>query len=214
MLFLQANRLEKSARPQGDQFALITIGPALAHAGYAAEYERFCHEAITRYSAITDPVDATMLLKSCLLMPASESVMERLQPVSDNLTTILGTPNHRHAVDPFQGSFTALSLAMHAYRSGDFAGALEWNRKCLASPDTNQVRIATAHVVSAMAAQRLNQTEQAKTELSQARAIFETPFEEGVAYPRGAGNGLWQDWAIARVLEREATGIVEGRGGR
>jgi hypothetical protein len=59
-----------------------------------------------------------------------------------------------------------------------------------------------------MAAQRLGQPGLARAELALAREFFAGPFARDVYYPRGEGQGHWQDWAIARVLEREAAALI------
>jgi tetratricopeptide (TPR) repeat protein len=212
VLFLQANRLDKSAAPQGDPLVLISVGPSLVEAGYLAEYERFRDETIERYGKLSHPIEASILLKACMLSPLPGPVLARVRPIGQGVAPVL-EPNHPGAMDAYQSAFTAMSLGMLAYREGDFEKAIELGRKCLAYPDANQARAATSQSVMAMAAQRLGRPEMARVELARARAMFAGPFNQDSINPRGQGNGIWQDWAIARVMEREASTLIEGGSG-
>jgi len=214
VLFLQANRLEKSAKPQGDPMVWISVGPALVQAGYFAEYERFRDEVISRSGELTNPVDAGILFKGVLLTPAQEPMLARLRPMTPRMSAALADPNPPSWLDTYQSAFVALALAMEACRREDFAGAVEWSGKCLAYPNANQARAATAHAVGAMAFHGLGQEEQARVELARARAIFAGPFNQDAFYPRGEGNGLWQDWGVARAMVSEAADLIEGKPAR
>jgi hypothetical protein len=183
---------------------LIAIAPTLVEAGNLSEYERFRLETIERYGKTTDPIEVSILLKACLLAPADEALLARLRPYAAELATIVSTPNHPKAMDAYQSAFTALTLSMMAYQSGNFTGALTWSRLCLAVPDANQAREAAARAVVAAAAARLGKLDEARSHLAKADAIFAGPFDRDVYYPRGKGQGHWLDWAIARVLLREA----------
>ncbi|MEO5714633.1 MAG: serine/threonine-protein kinase [Luteolibacter sp.] len=206
-LFLQANRLDQSPSALNNMMLMMAIGPTLVEAGRVTDYSRFREETITRNENVADLIAISGLLKACLLMPADKALLARMRPQTEKLATVQG-------MDAYQSAFAALSLAMMAYRSGDFNGALEWRDKCLAYPDSNQARAGTIHAVAAMAAQRLGRTEQARTELAMARAMFVGPFDRDALLPRGKGNGYWLDWAIARVLVREAAGMIDGKGSR
>jgi hypothetical protein len=207
-LFLQANRLDKSVLSSSTMMSVLAVGPTLVEAGSFAEYERFRDEAIARNEKTADPMLIASLLKASLLTPAEDRLLARLRPATEKLTAVLTVPNHPQAQGAYQSAFSALSLAMMAYRAGDFNGALEWCAKGEAYPDANQARSAAIHAVAAMAARKLDRPEQARLELARARAIFAGPFNRDVMYPRGEGNGVWFDWVIARVLEREAAGLL------
>jgi eukaryotic-like serine/threonine-protein kinase len=203
LLLLQANRLHQGKPPEGGLLVLIAIAPTLVEAGRFPEYAHFREETLARYGNTTDLIDCSILLKACLLRPADKELLVRLKPNADVLKAAL----ERGALDAYQSAFAALSLAMIAYRSGDDHAALEWSRKCLASPDANQARTAAAQSLVALAAHRLSLPDVAKPALEQAEAIFAGPFDRDVYYPRGQGNGHWLDWAIARVLMQEASSV-------
>lgn len=145
----------------------------------------------------------SILLKVSLLIPADESLRVRLSPFAKELDAILNTPGDPRTMDAYQSAFTALSLGMMACRSGDFVGASEWSRRCLAYPDENQARAATAHAIFSLAARKLGHGPEADAGMARAREIFSGSFAQDI-YPRGRGNGYWMDWAIARVWLKEA----------
>ena len=207
LLFLQAGRVNQGQTAEGGLIVLIAIAPTLVEAGRTSEYAHFREESIARYGNTRDAVECSILLKASLLRPAGEAFLARLKPQAQALKDSIG------GLDAYQGGFAALSLAMMAYRCGDFSAALEWSRQCLASPDANQARSAAAQALVAMAAQKLGQPAVAKPALEQAQTIFTGPFDRDVYFPRGQGNGHWLDWAIARVLVSEAAGLVAGNGG-
>jgi hypothetical protein len=207
-LFLQANRLDHSPASPNNYMQLICIGPTLVEGGKLAEYDRFCEEVAVRGEKATDPASIAGLLKTTLLTPANEALLARLRPQAKKLATILTTPNHPKDPGVYQDAFAALSLAMMAYRSGDFSGTLEWCAKGRAYPDKNEARSAAFDALAAMAAQRLGLTKRAWVEFAMAHVDLAGPFESAVEYPRGKGNGWWADWVIARILEREAEGLL------
>ncbi len=204
-LFLQVNLQQTFPR---DPMFMISIGPTLVEAGNLNEYQRCREAAFTNLGKIRDLAQTAVLLKACLLAPAEETLLQRLQPTADTLVSTLSNEDQMRAFGAYQSAFAAMSLGMMEYRRGNFAQALDWNRRCEAFADKNQARSVTVHAVSAMAAYRLGQPALALTELAQAREIFVGPFAKA-ATPRGQGQGVWQDWAIARVLLREAVALVD-----
>jgi hypothetical protein len=209
-LYLQANRLDRTpARPNSLVVTTLSVGPALVEGGNLPEYRRFCDEAVLRHGRTGDPINAAGLLKACLLLPAGEPLLERLRPAAEIMAGSMDKDDLSRSINVYQRAFMAMSMGLLEYRRGNFTQALEMNRRCLAFPDKNQAREVTVHAISAMAAQRLGLPDLAHSELAQAQEAFTAPFAQNDV-PRGVGQGLWQDWVIAHVLEREATVLVGG----
>jgi hypothetical protein len=77
--------------------------------------------------------------------------------------------------------------------------------------DTTTARTATLRIILAMASYRNGQMEEARSQLAQGREVIEGKFKGGL--DRGNGiQGFWYDWVFARILLREATTIIEGKG--
>jgi hypothetical protein len=86
-----------------------------------------------------------------------------------------------------------------------------WCRRCLAYPEYNAPRAATAHVILALACQQLGRTGEARSEMANGRDIIEGKFK--VPIDRGTPvQGFWFDWVFARILLREAAVLVETPG--
>ncbi len=111
--------------------------------------------------------------------------------------------------DVFQAAWRSVSLALLEYGRGDYARAANWCRRCLAYPEHNAPRSATAHVILAMSCWHINEKQEAQAELSAGQALIEDKFKS--ALDRGTGvQGFWFDWVFARILLREAHGLIAG----
>ena len=64
-----------------------------------------------------------------------------------------------------------------------------------------------AHMVLAMAQQKLGQPEAARATLASGIAIAETKLS------KSGGGDQWHDWIVAHALIREARALIEGSGG-
>jgi serine/threonine protein kinase len=98
---------------------------------------------------------------------------------------------------------TALTLALLEYRRGDATKSAEWCRRLLAYPECDVMHGAAAHTLLVLACAKLDQPEEARQHLAQARDLIERRLAGGLE----AGNyadGFWFDWVFARELLREA----------
>jgi hypothetical protein len=185
----------------------LRLGPALLELGNTSGYERFRQEAIDRFIVAACPFP-DRIVKISLLVPANERVIASLNPVAE--ATAHSVVAADAGGDPFQAAWHSVALALFEYRKGDFAKAEEWCRRCLAYPEYNAPRAATAHVILAMSCQQQGQAwkAEARTELASGREIIEAKFKG----PLNLGTpvqGFWFDWVFARILLREATALVE-----
>ena len=110
-------------------------------------------------------------------------------------------------VTPIAPANTAISLALLEYRRGDYASAVTWSRRCLAHPDYNPARFATAQLILAMSLRQLGEVESARFQLAQGRNQIERKFESSLD-PGGAAQGYWFDWVFARTLLDEAQVVI------
>ena len=95
------------------------------------------------------------------------------------------------------------------YRRGNFEKAAGWCQQSLNYPEHIAPRTATARIILAMSDQKLGKTNEARSELAEAREIIENKFKN----PLDLGTpmqGFWFDWLFARILLDEATALVEG----
>jgi len=184
----------------------LECGPSLLEMGDTNQYERFRQAALARFGEAAYPF-ADRILKVSLLEPVNNQLMKALEPLSHAATSSFAT-NAGLSDDIFLAAWQSVSIGLLEYRRGNYEKAAEWCQKCLDYPEYNAPRTATAHVILAMASQRLNQLEKAQTELAAGRELITSKFKNGV--DRGNGvQGFWFDWVFAQILLREGEALVE-----
>ena len=178
----------------------------LAELGERAAYETFCREPIKRFGNTSDLIVAERIIKSSLLLPPSPELLASLAPMASRIersipTNILSAPYND--MIPWR----CLALALLNYRGGDYAEAASWSTlglKIATSP--NLSRVASMQAVLAMADHHLGRDTEARAELIKSHQEiaerFKTPF--------ATGDDAF-DWSLARLLEREASTVVEGQ---
>jgi hypothetical protein len=185
-------------------------GPPLIELGDTDDYERFRQEAIARFVGTPCPF-ADRIVKIGLLLPANKRVLEAMSPLAEAAAKSFAEAEADG--DAFNAAWRSLSLALWEYRLGDYPKAVEWCRRCLAYPEYNAPRIATARVILAMSCHQLDRVDEASSELGRGHEIIENKYKSRA--DRGTPvQGFWFDWGLARVLLREATTLIETTSGR
>jgi tetratricopeptide (TPR) repeat protein len=196
---------------QLDSWDLITLdylelGPALIELADLNGYERFRSDAVTRFAGTAYPV-ADRIVKITLLLPVDERMIHDLLPQVEVAEKTFAVVEEGASRDVFQAAWRSVSLALFEYRRGNVLKAANWCRRCLAYPEHNAPRSATAHVILSMASWQMNQKPAAQSELRQAQEMIENKFKNGL--DRGTGvQGFWFDWVFAHILLREAKTLV------
>jgi serine/threonine protein kinase len=194
-----------------DSWDLVTLdylelGPALIELGDLKGYERFRQDSIARFAGTAYPV-ADRIIKINLLLPADEAMIKSLLPQVEVAEKTFAVVEEGASPDVFQAAWRSVSLALFEYRRGDNAKAANWCRRCLAYQEHNAPRSATAHVILAMACWQMGQKAEAEAELREGREMIEAKFKNRL--DRGSGvQGFWFDWVFARILLREAKGLI------
>ncbi len=178
----------------------LRCGPALLELGDVARYERFREEAVDRFSSAHN-LYADRILKISLLAPAGGRVLERLRPIVDD--TRKAFAEAEASQDPFPAAWRAVSLALWALRCGEPEVAIGWGRRCLAYPEANASRTATARAILALAELQLGHADAARSEAAAVRGLVESRFK-GAADLGNPMNGFWFDWLFVGILLREA----------
>src|SRR5208283_4961843 len=165
---------------QLDGWDMVTLdylqcGPVLIELGNLAGYEHF-RQGVVAHVADTAYPFTDRIIKISLLLPANQKIMETLAPLAQIAEKSFAT-NFVANGDVFLAAWRSVSLALMEYRRGDYAKAAAWCRRCLDYPEHNAPRTATARVILAMASQRLGQTDEARSELNQARGMIEDKFK-------------------------------------
>jgi hypothetical protein len=171
------------------------------------QYEQFRHEAIRLSASTEDSLAAERLLRSSLLLSANQETLQSLAAPAQTVEKSLSSSDPGAAVGSGEAPWRLVSLALLEYRRGDWAKAAAWCQS-LPSADTNPARLATARLILAMCSQRLGKTGEAVAELKQGRETVEAKFHTGLTAGSDA-DGYWFDWAMARILLREAAGLIK-----
>jgi eukaryotic-like serine/threonine-protein kinase len=182
-----------------------SCGVVLVESGNLAGYERFRDEAVARFITETNGDAAGRILKTCLLPPVHESTLAQLRPLGSLVErwTEAQPPATR-------AGWAAIPIALWKYRVGEFAQAEEYCRYGLNPADISP-QAPTIHLILAMACYQNGQAREAREHLAQGRALVEAKFKQGL--DRGTpGIGMWYDWVFARVLLREADGLINQGG--
>jgi serine/threonine protein kinase len=175
----------------------------LAELGEHAAYENFCREPIKRFRDISDLIIAERIIKNSLLMPPSPELLTSLVPLAARIeksisTNVLSAPYNDTV------PWRCLALALMDYRSGDYAGSVEWSTLGLKfATGPNLSRAASVQAVLAMANHQLGRKEEARAELAKCREVLAENFK-----PPFATADIAFDWFLARLLAREAEASI------
>ncbi len=187
----------------------LELGSALVELNDKVEYESFRHAAVARFSGTTFPF-ADRIVKICLLLPADAAFMKLLAPLSAETLQSYQADSVGSPMDTFRAAWECIPLALIEYRKGNYSEAEEWCRRCLGYSEYNGPRIATAHIILAMALQQQHKTDAARAELAQGQTLVTNKFHSTL--DRGSVlQGFWFDWTFAEILMREADGLIPAK---
>ena len=192
--------------PDVDTLDCLQCGPALIEAGDRAGYDQFRRTAITHYSDTNLPM-ADRILKVALLLPADRQLLEALVPVAAATQQNFNADEGNTEPDSFRAAWQCVSLALVEYRRGHYPAAADWSQRCLAYREFNAPRAATAHLLLAMAYWQQGRKQEAQTELAAGHDAVAAKFAGDLDHG-SAPEGFWFDWVFARILLREAQGLI------
>jgi eukaryotic-like serine/threonine-protein kinase len=177
-------------------------GVLLAECGDHERYNQFCRAAIERFRSSNNGDMMGRILKTCLLFPPEESMMQELAPMALVVDRYFSsTPKETFPI------WSIIHVALWEYRRGNYAAADDWCRRGIDRSAHVLSLNVTLSIIQAMADQQRGQTEAAARELAPARKTVERRFESGPL--QGDQQGSWYDWVFARILLREAAAAIE-----
>jgi hypothetical protein len=187
----------------------VAAGAAVVNANDMEHYEELRHMAAERFSGSRDPVVADEVVKTCLILPPDAGLLVKLEPLIQSIER--NVPWERQDLGhEVMEAWQTLSLTMSYYRKGNLSETEKWARRCIAHPNPGGSRCATARALLAMALHRGARVDEARAELELARAAVGEYFREPSRIETGwTERGFWFDWLIARVLVKEAAGLIE-----
>jgi serine/threonine protein kinase len=168
------------------------------------DYERFCRDSIESFGSTDDPIVAGRIVRNCILIPPSPTVIDSLKPMSECAQRpLIGIDFSANNVVTWQIAWRCQVLGLWEYRIGNFSEAAMWCKRCLAAGEDPPVRSASARAILAMALQRLGKPDEASVQLELARNIIKKKFSRPMALD-DSSDGMWFDWVVARILLQEA----------
>jgi serine/threonine protein kinase/predicted negative regulator of RcsB-dependent stress response len=191
-----------------DKWGAVTLdyqacGVVLVESGEFDRYNSFCNATIDNFAATTNGDAAGRILKTCLLLPQDEQLMARLQPLGEAAEAFFLTQDPK----AFPG-WPAIPVSLWRYRLGDHDKAAAACHRGLNENDKATAQTATLRVILAMSLYQKSQVDEARSQLSQGREVIENTFKNSPDRGNG-GQGYWYDWIFARILMREADGMIK-----
>ena len=182
---------------------LMPAATTILRAGDRAGYGRFRAVLLRRFGGTEQVIVAEQVLKCTLLAPVDEESLRRLEPLYSQVSEAVLAPGAER--DPYMRAWRAFALALMDYRRARPAETVSWADLCLTSPNRNEARAASAHLLRALAFRALGRGEEAAGALRQAEELIErhrvsTPEE------RARQGGFWFDWVNVELLRTEFGG--------
>ena len=179
----------------------------LVDQGKLDEYERFRESLVSREVGTVNSVVAERVVRQCLLTPANGQLLSALSGFAEITRNSL--ENNNSKIPSGLAAYYAYSLALMAYRQGDYDQTTNWCQRALNYNHNVQSRDVSVQLILAMAHAQLGETEKAQAELAACRKILDPVFMGGLTMPK-VWQGFWFDWLCARIHLREAEALIAG----
>jgi eukaryotic-like serine/threonine-protein kinase len=163
------------------------------HESYAAVRRR----ALAQFDGTDDPLAAERVAKACLLVPPPPDELPRIVALAD--TAVTRGKDHPW----FHYFLTARGMA--AYRSGDWAGTLDWSGRARKGHPNDLAVFSLDLLLEAMAHHKLGHADAAKNALSEAARRID---RHRADHPDG-GDDPWYDWVMCEIILKEAKALIK-----
>jgi serine/threonine protein kinase len=183
----------------------LRYGPALLESGDESGYERFRREAVAHFNGTTNPVPAERVVKVSLLTPPSRDLLAALAPLAATASNSLAGAIPDDGWQKSLAAWRSFSLALMDYRQGNYDRVEDWHEKAVAYDKGAEVREATFQIILAMAHYQAGRVGEARAGLARVRPQVERRFDNLAV---NSDQAYWFDWVFARILLREATGMI------
>ena len=179
---------------------LMPAATTILRAGDRAGYERFRGVLLRRFGATEQVIVAEQVLKCTLLAPIDAEHLRRLGPLFSLVRAAVLAPDADK--DAYMKAWRAFSLGLMEHRRGNPANVIQWADLCLASPNKNAARAASAHLLRALGLRALARETEAAAALREADELIER-HEAGAPSQRVQWGGFWFDWVNVELQRAE-----------
>jgi Flp pilus assembly protein TadD len=179
-----------------DHSSDFLLGSLVAERGDLPAYQEYCKTMLSRWSGVTDPIEAERTITACLLLPGGVQGPEQLAPL------VKAAVSARETHDGY--AWIRFAEGLHHFRRGRFAEALGACGKSLERSAPQPPLLVLNHYVEAMSLHQLGKAEEARQAMAEASRLLDekTPTLDSV-------EGFWNDWLCCRILRREAEALIE-----
>lgn len=182
-------------QPMGS-FRYTMVAALYLKTGNRSAYEEFCKKLFFQFHNTGDIFVADQIAKACLFLPASEVDLNAVGRLADVAVT-------RGAYDEGAMPFFSTCKALSEYRLGNFAEAVTWAKKSIASPRKDAHP--HAYAVLALAEWRLGNNERARAALAAGDTL--SPREMPTAIAKDPDTA-WLVWLFSRIQLDEAEALI------
>ena len=182
---------------------MMPAGAAIHEWGDAKQYDHFRELTIQRFGDSSDPGVAAQVIKAALLDPADEYTLQSLASLGRVLDKAVKSGKMESA---YLLAWRQFSLALLAYRQGEMETATGMARLSLASREHTPSLTASLQILMAMVDIRQGRQEDALAKLKEPREAVK--HWQATAFKLGANFDFWFDWENARILLKEADGML------
>ena len=197
-LMNEANRLADPARV-AEGMDLLMTAPSYVEAGDKKSYEDFRSDALNRYLPTQSAIQAEHVIKACLLLPADEATMRKLE---DSARACRENLPGKSGAQGLPG-WNALSLSLLHYRKAEYEEAIRQAETSLTYRDDVGSKSSAARCILAMSRFRVGEVKEARRQLQLVKSTLHR-VESQIDDTGFPPIGNWFAWSVVRILKREA----------
>jgi hypothetical protein len=207
IVLLQVNQVDKNDRSDQATYDLLFAAPLLIEASDTADYDRMRRAVLARLGSTTSPGAAEQLIKTSLLVPADDSILQQLEPLARIVAAALKSRDPAINDGGVLSAWRAFALSLLNYRRGDFNAAVDELHRCSSYPLQSPACVAGSHLLLSMALRQLGSDEQADAELEQGRAMVQNRFQKKLESGDNK-TGKIEGWIVTPILLHEAESLA------
>ena len=183
---------------------LLPVGPILIKIKDLDRYHEFQQFLISRLGDSKHPFAAEHLLKLCLLIPATPSLLNQLEHAASIAEQSMPGDMDTPPTDWMEG-WRCVALAMWNYRNGKPEVAIPWCDRSLLRNDWDMVRSIQTLLIRSICRWQTGDPSGALSDFETAKASVVEHLQQPLDHIQ---DGHFHDWLIAETLVKEAESVL------